>query len=70
MEKYFEVKFQIFDKKLKVKVKASDEVEALDRVREALVVHSITKLKEPTQEDINKFNEIMNDFFDQINQKQ
>jgi ASC-1-like (ASCH) protein len=70
MNHEFEVKFTVFDKKLKVKVKAADEVEALERVKEAITVIGIQKIKpdiKSKEEDLNNFNNIMNKFFDQIN---
>lgn len=37
----YEVKFQVFDKKLKVKVIAESEIDALDYVKSVIKIHSI-----------------------------
>lgn len=43
--KEYDVKFEIFDKKLKVKVKAVDEMDALEYVKNALKIHSIVPIE-------------------------
>lgn len=45
----YEVKFEVFDKKLKVNVKADSEIDALEYVRNAIKVHSITPAQAQTK---------------------
>ena len=44
----YEVKFEVFDKKLKVKIEATSEIDALEYVKEAIKIHSIVPAQAQT----------------------
>lgn len=77
----YDVKFEVFDKKLMVKVNAASEIDALEYVKAAIKVHSIvptskqsnTSSKNTTIRDgdtiKNNWQNYFNDFFGGLNKK-
>jgi len=67
----YQVKFEIFDKKLMVKVEATSEIDALEYVKEAIKIHSIvpakantskTRITPPVKGTIDDWKNYLNDF--------
>lgn len=76
----YEVRFEVFDKKLKVKVNAVTEIDALEYVKEAIKIHSIvpaqaqentskTRPKPPKNGTVEDWQKYLNDLLAGLDKK-